>query len=490
LAKEGVTVAFQFVHASSYSIKSGGAGIAAEAGRKPSHSKHVDDPKPPVLVAGMEPEEAWAEVERRHENARDPVTLKSGKTAQRRMRKDALVLLAAVASYPGRTEDTDTDSPEFQEWMQQSIDWLTEQHGEPLSVVLHLDESHPHIHFLTAPDLEAGERMSAIHPGERAKERVGGRDAKKSEKDQAYKHAMRGYQNSYHRQVGVYHGLGRFGPKRQRLSRPEWKAQQAELQQQAERLRELERQREQVAQQAQQSQAEIDQQQAEVDTAKDELEAAKTKLKDAKKELGEQREKTKNSRHFLAGEAQKIRKARSELRGANAELKKQTDNLDTRLTEVEDRERRLGGLWGKIVSAVTLGRAGTEKRVRDAVEAEREQLTDKLNKQAKRAENAEQRLTGIKDRYSAEKAKLQQQTAELERRAEAAESAQNAAETKGQELAGKVEQLEADNRHLAGDREELRDLLDSIEDAARAGDMDTVQHLLAGDGDPHGLKLG
>jgi len=157
---------------------------------------------------------------------------------------------------------------------------------------------------------------------------------------------------------------------------------------------------------------------------------------------------------------------------------------------VEDRERRLGGLWGKIVSAVTLGRAGTEKRVRDAVEAEREQLTDKLNKQAKRAENAEQRLTGIKDRYSAEKAKLQQQTAELERRAEAAESAQNAAETKGQELAGKVEQLEADNRHLAGDREELRDLLDSIEDAARAGDMDTVQHLLAGDGDPHGLKLG
>lgn len=483
-------MAFQFVHASSYSIKSGGAGIAAEAGRKPSHSKHVDDPKPPVLVAGMEPEEAWAEVERRHENARDPVTLKSGKTAQRRMRKDALVLLAAVASYPSRTEDTDTDSPEFQEWMQRSIEWLTEQHGEPLSVVLHLDESHPHIHFLTAPDLEAGERMSAIHPGERAKERVGGRDAKKSEKDQAYKHAMRGYQNSYHRQVGVYHGLGRFGPKRQRLSRPQWKAQQAELQQQAERLRELERQREQVAQQAQQNQAEIDRQQAEVDAARAELEAANENLETAKTKLGEQREKLQKNREYLVGKAQEIREARSGVRTAKAELKKQTNDLDARLNEVEAEERRLGSLWGKVVSAVTFGRAGTEKRVRDAVEAERERLTTELDKQAEQAEQAESRLTATQSRYRGEKAKLVHEAAELERRAEAAESAQNAAETKGQELAGKVEQLEADNRHLAGDREELRDLLDSIEDAARAGDMDTVQHLLAGDGDPHGLKLG
>lgn len=480
---------YQFAHVETYSLKgskkkASARSICAEGERDPDHSPHVAEPKPPVVLAGVTPMQAYEQIVEAHSQARDTVTLKNGKQAQRKLRTDAQVLLAAVASYPEPTETCDTDSPEFRDWIDRSIAFFTQEHGEPLSVVMHLDESHPHLHFLTAPDLVAGERMADIHPGEKAKADVGGKNAKKTEKREAWKDAMRSWQDRYHDTVGAFHAQARLGPQRQRLTRAEWKAQQAELERQAERLRKLEHQREQVAQQAQQNEAEIDRQQAEVDAARAELEGAQEAVETAKTELGEQREKTKNSRHFLAGEAQKIRKARSGLRASRKELQRQTANLDTRLEEVAARERRLGGLWGKVVSAVTLGRAGTEKRVKDAVEAERERLTTELNKQAERAKQAEQRLTGIKNRYSGEKAKLAHETAELKRRAEAAESAQKAAETKGQELAGKVEKLEADNRHLAGDREELRQLLDAIEDAAQVGDLDAVQDLLAGDSSP------
>lgn len=484
---------YQFAHVETYSLKgskkkASARSICAEGERDPDHSPHVAEPKPPVVLAGVTPMQAYEQIVEAHSQARDTVTLKNGKQAQRKLRTDAQVLLAAVASYPEPTETCDTDSPEFRDWIDRSIAFFTQEHGEPLSVVMHLDESHPHLHFLTAPDLVAGERMADIHPGEKAKADVGGKNAKKTEKREAWKDAMRSWQDRYHDTVGAFHAQARLGPQRQRLSRAEWKAQQAELKRQAERLRELERQREQVAQEAERSQAEIDRQQAEVDAARAELEAANENLETAKTELGEQREKLQETREYLVGKAQEIREARSGVRTAKAELKKQTNELGTRLNEVVARERRLGGLWGKVVSAVTLGRAGTEKRVRDAVEAEREKLTDKLNKQAERAEQAESRLTATERRYSGEKAKLAHEAAELERRAEAAESAHRAAETKGQELAGKVEKLEADNRHLAGDRQELRDLLDAIEDAARAGDMATVQDLVASDSSP-GMSL-
>lgn len=480
---------YQFAHVETYSLKGSkkrpsARSICAEGERKPENSPHVAEPKPPVVLAGVTPMEAYDRIVEAHSEARDTVNQKNGKQALRRMRTDAQVLLAAVASYPEPTETCDTDSPEFKDWADRAIAFFTQEHGEPLSVVLHLDESHPHIHFLTAPDLVAGERMADIHPGEKAKADVGGKNAKKTEKREAWKDAMRDWQDRYHDTVGAFHAQARLGPQRQRLSRAEWKAQQAELKRQAERLRELERQREQVAQQAQQNQDEIDRQQAEVDAAKAELEGAQEAVETAKTELGEQHEKLQETREYLAGKAQEIREAKADVRGAKSELKRQTNDLDKRLNEVEAQERRLGGLWGKVVSAVTLGRAGTEKRVRDAVKAERERLTNDLEQQAERAEQAESRLTATERRYRGEKAKLAHEAAELERRAEAAESAQNAAETKGQELAGKVEQLEADNRHLAGDREELRELLDAIEDAANTGDLDTVQDLLAGDSSP------
>lgn len=480
---------YQFAHVETYSIKGskkkpGGGSISAEAGRDPEHSPHVAEPKPPVLLAGVEPQEAWSKIVEMHGEARDTVNLKNGKQAQRKLRTDAQVLLAAVASHPEPSETCDTDSPEFRDWIDRSIAFFTQEHGEPLSVVLHLDESHPHLHFLTAPDLVAGQRMPDIHAGEKAKEDVGGKHARKTEKREAFKAAMRTYQDRYHDMAGAFHAQARLGPQRQRLDRSGWKAQQAELQRQAERLRELERQREQVAQEAEQSQAEIDQQKAEVDAARTDLEGAQKALETAQNELADQKDKVQARRDFIAGKAKEVREARAADRVARSDFKQQEKDLVQRLADVEDRERRLGGLWGKVVSAVTLGRAGTEKSVRDAVSAERERLTAELDKQAERAKQAEQRLTATEGRYSIEKATLTRENTTLKKRAEAAESVHKAAETKADQLTNKTAKLEADNRHLAGDRQELRQLLDAIEDAAQVGDLDTVQDLLAGDSHP------
>ena len=481
-------MAFQFVHVSSYSIKTGGADIADEAGRKPSHSKHVDDPKPPVLVAGMEPEAAWAEVERRHENARNTVTLKTGKTAKKRMRKDELVLLAAVASHPGKTEETDTDSPEFQDWMQRSIDWLTEQHGEPLSVVLHLDESHPHIHFLTAPDLEAGERMADIHPGERAKQRVGGRDAKKSEKDQAYRHAMRGYQNSHHRHVSVYHGLARLGPQKQRLNRAEWKAQQEVERQLAERLREQQANQEEIEQHAAQLQAQIaaerDEAEQAIQRARDDLEADQQAVKDAQEDVRKAKidiAKQQEAVNEARGEVDTTKQQLSDFRQQLVEAKQE---LDDRVADVSDRERRLGGIWGKVVSAVTFGRMGTEKRVKDAVSAVRSDFQAKLDHQQVEADKAVRKHQKAVSRLAGENAKLDSQNRRLDAALTKSEQARQTAESALTDLQAQLKPLKAENMTLAGDRDELLQLLDSIENAAQAGDMAAVQDLLAGDASP------
>lgn len=221
-------MAYQFLHVNTYSIKSGGKGVAAEAGRTdPAYCQHVENPEPPILLAGMEPESAWDHIETMHANSSVKVMIK-GVERTRKLRSDVNVLLAAVASYPVASVDLDKNDPTFKRWVKETLEYLTKQHGEPLSAVLHLDESHPHIHFLTAPDLTNGQTMASIHPGEAAKEEKGGRNGKKSDKDSAYKAAMRKYQDDYYVNISAKYGHARLGPRRQRLTRNEWMSQQAQ----------------------------------------------------------------------------------------------------------------------------------------------------------------------------------------------------------------------------------------------------------------------
>ena len=99
-----ITGGIQFVHISVYSLHppkktSRGADrkwavrdVLAEASREPQACLHVPRPRPPNLLHGPSLAELEAEVDAIHARNHD--------ATGRRLRKDASVLLAGVASYP------------------------------------------------------------------------------------------------------------------------------------------------------------------------------------------------------------------------------------------------------------------------------------------------------------------------------------------------------------------------------------------------------
>ena len=123
-------------------------------------------------------------------------------------------MLAGVFSYPDATAKR--GDPGLEKWLDLSMKFIASEYGDQLhTAVLHLDESHPHVHFYVIPrDYE----MAAACRGDRASKETGKKlEAKK---------AMQSYQDDYFSQVSVQCGHTRLGPRRQRLTRAEWKGQQ------------------------------------------------------------------------------------------------------------------------------------------------------------------------------------------------------------------------------------------------------------------------
>lgn len=232
---------YQFAHIETYS-RSGGRGgghtvrdIIAEAQRSPEACLHVSEPRPPVLVAGC----GLEELERRHDDvvAAARETLATGK--QRAVRKDTSSLFTCVLSHPATPEECRRDpaiKAAATAWAKDSARWLRQdlaaRGGVLETVVMHVDESHVHLH---AYGLHPSGHADRLHPGKIAKKEAvaaaldAGHDKKTANAvgDKAYVEAMRGWQDSYSRSVGLQHGLTRLGPARRRLSRAEWKAEQA-----------------------------------------------------------------------------------------------------------------------------------------------------------------------------------------------------------------------------------------------------------------------
>jgi hypothetical protein len=114
---------------------------------------------------------------------------------------------------------------------------VREQYGDQLKAVFaHVDERFPHLHFWCLPDDPSAD-ATLLHPGKVAKREVEARlkheGAPPREAvaagNRALKAAMRAWQDSYHRAVGAPLGMRRDGPKRRRLSRAQWSAEQAML---------------------------------------------------------------------------------------------------------------------------------------------------------------------------------------------------------------------------------------------------------------------
>lgn len=209
-----ITGGIQFVHISVYSLQpskktSRGADrkwsvrdVLAEASREPQACLHVQKPKPPILLRGPSLAELEAEINAIHARSSD--------ATGRRLRKDASVLLAGVASYP-------RGGIEYDYWKQCTLEWLQLEFGDHLrSVVEHTDEAHPHFHFYAVnPD---GGNVKDLHPGFRAAK--GAQTPR--EQRLAYNTAMRAFQDRFWEHVAGPSGLARLGPGRQRMSRAQW----------------------------------------------------------------------------------------------------------------------------------------------------------------------------------------------------------------------------------------------------------------------------
>ncbi len=229
-------MSYQFLHLESYARvagkkKVGGhdlASIAAEAERRrPEACQHIEQPQPPTLIFGCMPSEAAAAAQAWAEQAND--------ARGHALRKDGLALAAGVISWP-----EDRSQEEWPAFRTDAINWLKKQYGTRLSsVVEHQDEPFLHIHFYAVPG--PGERFDVLHPGRAAAAEAKAAGKKKGEQNTAYIDAMRQWQIDFHREVSARHGLTRLGPRRRRLTRAEWKAEQAEAERQAKELHRIKR---------------------------------------------------------------------------------------------------------------------------------------------------------------------------------------------------------------------------------------------------------
>lgn len=220
---------FQFIHVEGYARKAGKGkasgrtirDVIAEAKREIGNYHHITSPKPPeVLLGDLDDAEAdavaWAD---NSKNARG-----------HKLREDGLALLAGVVSFPSAENLGISEGEHRQRWDTFRMDtliFLKKKYGSDLKcVVEHTDEKNPHLHFYVVPKL--GQSFDSIHEGKAAKNQarlVGGR----REQTIAYIEAMRGFQDDFFQKVGAKNGLGRIGPGRQRLTRAEYQAKKAEL---------------------------------------------------------------------------------------------------------------------------------------------------------------------------------------------------------------------------------------------------------------------
>jgi hypothetical protein len=257
---------------------------------------------------------------------------------------------------------------EVDAWVERVRDWALELYGHQVaSIVLHEDEAFPNVHILVLPD-DPQRRAKTLHPGVAAKAkavdeaRSQGLDAKDSNKagDRAYKQAMREWQDGYWQAVGLPSGLARLGPGRRRLTRDEWRAEQAAVQaaavaradaaasvEAAERARELERVAVEAAERAKR----------EADAA-----AARTAAEEAR------------ARDIRRRAAKYVEMVRRQAADYTAEQRRRADALVRKARREAERilapARRVGGWVGALLERVREGPAAA--RVAAAIAAERE----------------------------------------------------------------------------------------------------------------------
>lgn len=203
------------------------AGVLAELIREPQACPHIEHPKPPEVLYGGDPAKVWDEAYAQAAQAVD--------AAGARLKSTALVIAVGVATYPVAQCVVERDAEElarFERWRDKTIRWLHEEFSARLKLIVgHSDETYPHIHFAALPNLGVNRKLliGDVHPGFRAEQQCRAAGGSRREQKQAHQAALTAFQDRYYEDVAVQFGFARYGKKRQRLNRDEWKAQTKQL---------------------------------------------------------------------------------------------------------------------------------------------------------------------------------------------------------------------------------------------------------------------
>lgn len=230
-------MSYQFIHIEAYArVGSNQKGkstkwnihqIAGEAMRNDEDCKHVEHPQEPTVLFGVD---AYAAADMAQKWAETSVD-----ASGRKLRKDGSCLLAGVISFPeGRTED------DWKAFRDDSIKYLKDKYGENLkSVIEHRDESNLHIHFYSVP--KNGQKFEDIHDGKKAVLEAKKENSKilKGDQNRLYIKAMKEFQEDFYNEVAIKHGMTKTGPKRERLTREEWKARKEYALKQSEEIKNI-----------------------------------------------------------------------------------------------------------------------------------------------------------------------------------------------------------------------------------------------------------
>lgn len=187
------------------------SGVLSEMKREEgftSHLERVDAPQ--VLYGSIDALERSIE---RYE-AEFKTTDKNGK--EKKLRKDACILLAGVVSLDRADEDI------WDEYKTKSIEYLKNKYGENLKcVVEHTDETNPHFHFYVVGNQK--QDLNLLHDGKLAVSKLAKEDKKKLHQT-AYTEAMINFQDDFYTKVSNKFGLSRTGeePRERYKSRPDY----------------------------------------------------------------------------------------------------------------------------------------------------------------------------------------------------------------------------------------------------------------------------
>lgn len=195
----------QFVRCQAYTTASG-ASILSEADRVPGFTSHVEKPETPTWYSGSRRDIELAITSYMSKPA--PVRAKNGAALTRKRRADHRCLVAGVVSWPDtmallRCKDYPLERRQaFKKWLRQTQLWLLKQYGDKLvAVCLHLDESHPHLHFFLVGDAQR------LHPGMKNELVNDQRLVIPAERFNAHKAGLREWLNDFHSCVAQPCGL-------------------------------------------------------------------------------------------------------------------------------------------------------------------------------------------------------------------------------------------------------------------------------------------